>query len=155
MIGLATIAALRALAPDCRITAMARYPQQQAMARKLGADEVIAQEDPYETVARITDARLYTGLFNNRTLVGGFDVVYDCVGTGKTVQDSLRWTRAGGAVVLAGVHVGQHGMVGARALATRDVRPYHVNVGMPAKSVRVKSIAPAEFQPDINVPHED
>jgi threonine dehydrogenase-like Zn-dependent dehydrogenase len=105
MIGLATIAALRALAPDCHITAMARYPQQQEMARKLGADEVIAQEDPYEAAARITDARLYTGLFNNRTLVGGFDVVYDCVGTGRTVQDSLRWTRAGGAVVLAGVYL--------------------------------------------------
>ena len=46
-------------------------------------------------------------------------------------------------------------MVGARALATRDVRPYHVNVGMPAKSVRVKSIAPLEHQPDVNLPHED
>jgi threonine dehydrogenase-like Zn-dependent dehydrogenase len=30
-------------------------------------------------------------------------VVYDCVGTGRTVQDSLRWARAGGAVVLAGI----------------------------------------------------
>ena len=39
--------------------------------------------------------------------------------------------------------------------ATRDVRPYHVNVGLPAKSVRVKSIAPPEHQPDVNVPHED
>jgi len=105
MIGLATIAALQALAPDCRITAVARYPQQKEMARKLGADEVIVEEDPYETAARITDARLYTGLFNNRTLVGGFDVIYDCVGTGKTVQDSLRWARAGGAVVLAGVYL--------------------------------------------------
>ncbi|MEE8486593.1 MAG: antibiotic acetyltransferase, partial [Gemmatimonadota bacterium] len=57
-----------------------------------------------------------------------------------------------GAVVLAGVHVGVQGMVGARAVATRDVRPYHVNVGIPAKSVRVKSIAPPSAQPDVNRP---
>jgi acetyltransferase-like isoleucine patch superfamily enzyme len=35
-------------------------------------------------------------------------------------------------------------MVGASALATKDVRPYHVNVGIPAKSVRVKPNAPPE-----------
>jgi acetyltransferase-like isoleucine patch superfamily enzyme len=34
-------------------------------------------------------------------------------------------------------------MVGAMALATKDVRPYHVYVGIPAKSVRVKPNAPA------------
>ena len=35
-------------------------------------------------------------------------------------------------------------MVGAMALATKDVRPYHVNVGIPAKSIRVKPSAPPE-----------
>ncbi|MCX5755171.1 MAG: acyltransferase [Gemmatimonadetes bacterium] len=48
------------------------------------------------------------------------------------------------ATVLAGVRVGVQGMVGAVAVATKDVRPYHVNVGIPAKSVRVKPNAPAE-----------
>ena len=47
------------------------------------------------------------------------------------------------ATVLAGVHVNVEGMVGAVAVATKDVRPYHVNVGIPAKSVRVKPNAPA------------
>ena len=46
------------------------------------------------------------------------------------------------ATVLAGVHVGEEGMVGANAVATKDVRPYHVYVGIPAKSVRVKPNAP-------------
>ena len=46
------------------------------------------------------------------------------------------------ATVLAGVHVHEQGMVGAVALATKDVEPYHVNVGIPAKSVRVKPNAP-------------
>jgi acetyltransferase-like isoleucine patch superfamily enzyme len=47
------------------------------------------------------------------------------------------------ATVLAGVHVCEEGMVGALAVATKDVRPYHVYVGIPAKSVRVKPNAPA------------
>ncbi len=48
------------------------------------------------------------------------------------------------ATVLAGVHVGMNGMVGAVAVATKDVRAWHVNVGIPAKSVRVKPNAPPE-----------
>jgi threonine dehydrogenase-like Zn-dependent dehydrogenase len=103
IIGLAVIQALRALSPGCHISAMARYPQQVEMAGKLGADEVISQEDPYEASARVTSGKLYTGQFNNRMILGGFDVVYDCVGTRKTVKDSLRWARAGGTVVLVGV----------------------------------------------------
>jgi acetyltransferase-like isoleucine patch superfamily enzyme len=35
-------------------------------------------------------------------------------------------------------------MVGAVAVATKDVRPYHVNVGIPAKSIRIKPNAPPE-----------
>jgi acetyltransferase-like isoleucine patch superfamily enzyme len=48
------------------------------------------------------------------------------------------------ATVLAGTKVGESAMVGAMALATKDVRPYHVNVGIPAKSVRVKPNAPPD-----------
>lgn len=57
------------------------------------------------------------------------------------LEDGVRVTYH--ATVLAGVHVGEQGMVGAVAVATKDVRPYHVYVGIPAKSVRVKPNAPA------------
>ena len=57
------------------------------------------------------------------------------------LEDGVRITYH--ATVLAGVRVGTQGMVGAVAVATKDVRPYHVNVGIPAKSVRVKPNAPA------------
>lgn len=56
------------------------------------------------------------------------------------LRDDVRITYH--ATVLAGVHVGTNGMVGAMALATKDVRPFHVYVGIPAKSVRVKPNAP-------------
>jgi len=56
------------------------------------------------------------------------------------LEDDVRITYH--ATVLAGVVVGRNSMVGANAVATRDVRPFHVNVGIPAKSVRVKPNAP-------------
>lgn len=61
-----------------------------------------------------------------------------------TLEDDVRITYH--ATVLAGVTVGRQGMVGAVAVATKDVRPWHVNVGIPAKSVRVKPTAPLDEQ---------
>jgi threonine dehydrogenase-like Zn-dependent dehydrogenase len=105
IIGLCVLQAVRALSPDCRITAMARHPHQARLAQALGADEVLQGGDGYTAAARLTGARLYTGPFGNRSLLGGFDVVFDNVGSARTVQDSLRWTRAGGALVLVGVNL--------------------------------------------------
>ena len=56
------------------------------------------------------------------------------------IEDGVRITYH--ATVLAGVHVGTQGMIGAMAVATKNVRPYHVNVGIPAKSITVKPNAP-------------
>jgi len=64
----------------------------------------------------------------------------DVTNATTVLSDGVRITYH--ATVLAGVHVGEQGMVGAVAVATKDVRPYHVNVGIPAKSVRVKPNAP-------------
>jgi acetyltransferase-like isoleucine patch superfamily enzyme len=64
----------------------------------------------------------------------------DVTNARTVIDDNVRITYH--ATVLAGVHVGENGMVGAMALATKDVRPYHVYVGIPAKSVRVKPNAP-------------
>ena len=48
------------------------------------------------------------------------------------------------ATVLSGVKVGEHGLVGSMGVATKDVPPYNVVVGVPAKTVKVKTIAPQE-----------
>lgn len=60
------------------------------------------------------------------------------------LEDNVRITYH--ATVLAGVRVACNGMVGALAVATKDVRPYHVYVGIPAKSIRVKPNAPQDAQ---------
>jgi threonine dehydrogenase-like Zn-dependent dehydrogenase len=103
IVGLDTVQCLRTVSPDCHIAAMARHAHQAEMARRLGADEVILGEDGYQATARITGAKLYEGMFHNRMLLGGFDVIYDCVGSARTLQDSLRWARAGGTVVMVGI----------------------------------------------------
>ena len=66
----------------------------------------------------------------------------DVTNARTVLEDDVRITYH--ATVLAGVRVGRKGMVGAVAVATKNVRPYHVNVGIPAKSIRVKPDAPPE-----------
>jgi acetyltransferase-like isoleucine patch superfamily enzyme len=65
----------------------------------------------------------------------------DVTDAATVLEDGVRITYH--ATVLAGVKVGVNSMVGAVAVATKDVRPHHVYVGIPAKSVRVKPNAPA------------
>jgi acetyltransferase-like isoleucine patch superfamily enzyme len=48
------------------------------------------------------------------------------------------------ATVLSGVSVGEHGMVGSIGVASKDVPPYHVVAGVPAKTIKVKTIAPPQ-----------
>lgn len=48
------------------------------------------------------------------------------------------------ATVLSGVRVAEHGMVGSIGVASKDVPPYHIVGGVPAKTIKVKTIAPAE-----------
>ena len=104
IIGLLTLQAVRAIAPEADITAIARYPHQAEAARRLGADQVLmGAEATYDRVAELTQARFYQGPLGNKMLMGGFDVVYDCVGKARTIEDALRWTRAGGTVVVIGI----------------------------------------------------
>jgi acetyltransferase-like isoleucine patch superfamily enzyme len=42
------------------------------------------------------------------------------------------------ATVLAGTQIGDHALIGTGAVVTRDVPPYHIVVGIPAKTVKVK-----------------
>jgi threonine dehydrogenase-like Zn-dependent dehydrogenase len=104
--GLFTIQAVRAVQPSCEITALARFDYQAEMARKGGADHIIMLgADAYAEVARLTGGRLYKGLLGNKVILGGFDVVYDCVGLPNTLRDALRWARSRGTVVIVGVYL--------------------------------------------------
>ncbi len=102
-IGLMSMQAVKAAQPNCRLVVMAKYPHQAEMARQKGADEVLMASEGYQGVARLTGAKYFRSKLGVENLVGGFDLIYDTVGTSRTLRDALRWTRAGGAVVLVGV----------------------------------------------------
>ena len=46
------------------------------------------------------------------------------------------------ATVMSGVRIAEHGMVGSIGVASRDVPPYNIVAGVPAKTIKVKTIAP-------------
>ena len=50
------------------------------------------------------------------------------------------------ATVMSGVRVAEHGLVGAMGVATKDVAPFNVVAGVPAKTVKVKTIAGERLQ---------
>jgi acetyltransferase-like isoleucine patch superfamily enzyme len=53
---------------------------------------------------------------------------------GITIEDDV-WI-GGGAIVLDGVHIGRHSVVAAGAVVTRDVPPYTVVGGVPARVIK-------------------
>lgn len=81
----------------------------------------------------------YANIYSHTHSIVNQQEVEDIV---TVLEDDVRITYH--ATVLAGTRVGHDGMVGAMAVATRDVKPWNVNVGIPARSVRVKPNAPAE-----------
>jgi threonine dehydrogenase-like Zn-dependent dehydrogenase len=101
-IGLLTLQAVKALAPQAEVSVLARHDHQADLARRLGAARIIQDRDAYRAIADITGAKYYQAPLNRGMLLGGFDVIFDCVGKAQTISDSLRWTRARGRVVMVG-----------------------------------------------------
>lgn len=104
-IGLLVLQALRALAPQTHISVMAHHAFQVEQATRMGAEDILYPQDTYQNVGLITGAHLYKGIFGNKVLLGGYDAIYDTIGTQHTLHDSLRWTRAQGTVVILGVNL--------------------------------------------------
>ncbi|MFQ6048615.1 MAG: zinc-binding dehydrogenase [Phycisphaerae bacterium] len=108
IIGLGTIAALRALAKPASLTAVVRYHHQAELARRLGADTVIrwhgsdSAATRYRKLAQAASATCLPGAFGNQFVLGGFDLVYDCLGTGASLTDAMKWARPAGTVVELG-----------------------------------------------------
>ena len=101
-IGLLTVQAVRLLAPDAAITALARYPVQIEMATRMGATRILYQDEGTAAVARHTGGQHFKRRFGPEMLIGGFDLVYDTIGSTETMHNALRWTRGGGVLVQAG-----------------------------------------------------
>lgn len=106
IIGIMVITALRALGCKANIIAVDKVESQGKFAvERGGADKFIqVKRNYYKNLAKEFNARLYSPLLEKKELVvgGGADVVFECVGLPSTIEDALRFTKAGGKMVLIG-----------------------------------------------------
>jgi len=102
--GLLAVAALKATKTPGRVLAWAKHRHQQELAAKLGDNEVLAvSRDSYDALCKRSGATLHQPDLGGPTVLGGFDVVFDCVGSAKSVADAIRFTRSRGTTVLVGM----------------------------------------------------
>lgn len=104
MIGLAAVAALRGLCPDCPVTVLARHDRQVGAATRCGADGVVRHSEHgahFEELAAITGARI-VGFKSELMLMGGFPFVVEAVGSARSVTEALRAVAHRGTVLLLG-----------------------------------------------------
>jgi threonine dehydrogenase-like Zn-dependent dehydrogenase len=97
-VGLLTLASLAYLFPKLSISVVAKYSNQRVAASRLGATQIVA-EDELERSAR----RLSHSFRKGGWLSGGYDVVFDCVGSSKSLSSSISSVRPGGQVVAVGM----------------------------------------------------
>lgn len=96
--GLTTVAALRHLHPSANIIVGAKYPEQQQLAREMGADQVVAPGEWSRAVRRASGSFVI-----GDDLSGGADVVIDAVGSASSVDSAIGTARPRGRVVLLGM----------------------------------------------------
>ena len=112
-IGLSVVASLRALGSQARLLVLAKYPFQGELARRYGADEIVflgRDGAHYQALADLTGAKVYHPILGKPALVGGADLVYECVGSDSSVDDALRLAASGGKVVLVGLAAAPKGV---------------------------------------------
>jgi threonine dehydrogenase-like Zn-dependent dehydrogenase len=108
IIGLGIVASIRALGHENPITVMARHSFQAELARKLGATDIVrvprgsTSRDRYDAVAERCGGQRLAARFGNQDLLGGFDLTFDCTGTGSGLSDAIKWTRSRGTLVAVG-----------------------------------------------------
>ena len=103
VIGLGIIASLRAVGFDGHIDALDRHEYLGAAARQFGADDFLLlgprKSERFARIARRTGGTVQRVRFGNYMLSGGYDLVFDCVGSARAVNECLKWTRSGGQVL--------------------------------------------------------
>jgi len=104
IIGLASVAALKGLFPNCPVTVLARHPHQAEAASSCGADHVV-RTDPdnahFQALAELVGARVI-GRKAHVMLMGGFPYVVEAVGSPQSVTEALRAVAHRGTVLLLG-----------------------------------------------------
>lgn len=104
-IGLGVLVALRMVQPDVDVTAVVRHPLQASLAERLGASWVVLDrvgEGPQRAAVEVTGARAHRPIVGGEVFTGGFELVFDGVGSRASVDAGLRVVAPRGRLVLLG-----------------------------------------------------
>ena len=102
-IGLLTIRALRLLGWEGTVAVSARYGFQAQKARQAGADTVLETRSAlYEWAASLPGASAFKPTLAPKLIEGGPSLVFDTVGSERTLADCLALTREAGRIVVTG-----------------------------------------------------
>lgn len=107
MIAFSILAGMRLLdRRPANLTHLAWLEYQGEIGRTLGATDVVlargGAKATGEEIGRITGAFTVDPVIGPPVLVGGYDVVFDCIGSQQSLSSALRYARAGATVVLVG-----------------------------------------------------
>ncbi|MBI9074327.1 MAG: alcohol dehydrogenase catalytic domain-containing protein [Desulfatibacillum sp.] len=103
VIGQMIVWAMRAMGMECDISVSEPFPFAQDMVRRAGADHIIKDGDLFAATARITDAERYTPVMGKDICMGGFTKIFDCVGTGDTINLAMRCLASRGILSVVGI----------------------------------------------------
>ncbi|MDD4496482.1 MAG: alcohol dehydrogenase catalytic domain-containing protein [Eubacteriales bacterium] len=102
IIGLLLTAVLRVFGSKADITVLARHTFQAELAEKFGASRVIRSSN-LDKLAELTNAKVVKPLLGDKYLIGGFDRIYDCVGSENSIKNAVKWATSGGKIMLVGL----------------------------------------------------
>lgn len=101
-LGLLSVALISELYPAATVFAVARYPQQAAMAERMGASHVVRDPRNDRAFLAVTGDPLATMTGFPPHFPRGFDVVVVAAGSASALAQATRWTEAGGQILLLG-----------------------------------------------------
>lgn len=108
LLGLGVTGCIRALGGTCEIVGMVRHPRQAELMQRFGAGQCIVagrregQGKRYGKVAAHCNGKAIPSKFGHHAFIGGFDIVFDCIGTGQSLTDAMKYACSGGTVVEVG-----------------------------------------------------
>ncbi len=102
-IALATVWALRATGFEGQVVAQTKRAHEAELARALGANAVVAPGETARQALIESGAQAYLPIVGPEVYAGGgFPLIYDCVGSKESLDQTLRFATARGRIVLLG-----------------------------------------------------
>lgn len=103
MIAYSVIAAIRLLDIDCQITSLSLLPYQKELALQLDVDEAYTSRDELESfLLKLPSTTKHKPAIGKDVYRGGFDAIYDCIGSAESIDDALRFAKERGKITLVG-----------------------------------------------------